>query len=467
MIDGHPRRNDTSNKGVMHIFVSTRGSLFHRMLLDGSSFFGQVVTTPLPGFDKVTGEIFATTMLALSDNLAQCFSALREHKLRASLTALGLTMGVATLITVMTIVQGANLFVEQKIANLGTNVFQIARTPFAVTDFTIIIKALKYRKIEVEDMAAIAAECTACEQVGGSASAGVRARSGDKELQDVNLYGNSPNMAEIDSRAVEFGRYFTASEAEHKVNICLIGDTLVRELFLGVDPIGRSVRIGNDEFLVIGVMEKIGSVLGQDQDNFVIIPLPVFLRVQGTHSSITINVKTSAQNFEMAQDQAHLILRSRRHLLGDREDDFFIGTKESYMALWRSISSAFFAVFIMVSAISVVIGGIVIMNVMLVSVTLRRREIGVRRAVGATKHDILRQFIVESVMQCIVGGLAGVTLGFLVALALRTYAPFPASVRGWVAVMGVFLSSAVGLFFGIYPAVRASQLDPVVALRSD
>ena len=160
----------------------------------------------------------------------------------------------------------------------------------------------------------------------------------------------------------------------------------MRELFLGVDPIGRSVRIGNDEFLVIGVMEKIGSVLGQDQDNFVIIPLPVFLRVQGMHSSITINVKTSAQNFEMAQDQAHLILRSRRHLLGNREDDFFIGTKESYMALWRSISSAFFAVFIMVSAISVVIGGIVIMNVMLVSVTLRRREIGVRRAVGATKQ---------------------------------------------------------------------------------
>jgi putative ABC transport system permease protein len=404
-------------------------------------------------------------MLAVSDNLAQCFSALRAHKLRTSLTALGLTMGVATLITVMTIVQGANLYVEQKIANLGTNVFQIARTPFAVTDFTIIIKALKYKKIEVEDMAAIAAACTACEEVGASASASVRARSGDKELQDVNLYGESPNMAEIDSRTVEFGRYFTVSEAEHKADICLIGDTLVRELFLGVDPIGRSIRVGNNEFLVIGVMEKIGSVLGQDQDNFVIIPLPVF--VQGMHSSITINVKTGTENFEIAQDQAHLILRARRHLLGDMDDDFFIGTKESYMALWRSISSAFFAVFIMVSAISVVIGGIVIMNVMLVSVTLRRREIGVRRAVGATQRDILRQFMVESVMQCIAGGLAGVTLGFLVALALRTLTPFPASVQTWVAVLGVFLSSAVGLFFGIYPALRASQLDPVVALRSD
>jgi putative ABC transport system permease protein len=149
------------------------------------------------------------------------------------------------------------------------------------------------------------------------------------------------------------------------------------------------------------------------------------------------------------------------------DDDFFIGTKESYMTLWRSISSAFFGVFIMVSAISVVIGGIVIMNVMLVSVTLRRREIGVRRAVGATKRDILRQFMLESVMQCIAGGLAGISLGFLVALGLRTYTPFPASVQTWVAVLGVFLSSAVGLFFGIYPALAASRLDPIVALRSD
>lgn len=406
-------------------------------------------------------------MLAVRDNLAQCFSALRAHKLRTSLTMLGLTMGVATLITVMTIVQGANSYVEQKIANLGTNVFQVARTPFAVTDFNIIIKALKYKKIELEDMRAIAEGCPACEEVGATASGVVRARYGNKEVTDVNLYGQTASMAEIDTRAVEFGRYFTPSEAEHRADVCLIGDTLVQQLFSGTDPIGKTVRVGNDEFMVVGVMEKIGSVLGQDQDNFVTVPLPVFLQMRGIHTSLTINVKTSKENFEKAQDQARLVLRGRRHLSGQMEDDFFIGTKESYMALWRSISSAFFGVFIMVSAISVVIGGIVIMNVMLVSVTLRRREIGVRRAVGATKRDILRQFMVESVMQCIAGGLAGITLGFLVALALRTYTPFPAAVQTWVAILGVFLSSAVGLFFGIYPALRASRLDPVVALRSD
>jgi putative ABC transport system permease protein len=178
-------------------------------------------------------------------------------------------------------------------------------------------------------------------------------------------------------------------------------------------------------------------------------------------------VKARAGSFEAAQDQAQLVLRARRHLSGEMENDFFIGTKESYMALWRSISSAFFGVFIMVSAISVVIGGIVIMNVMLVSVTLRKREIGVRRAVGATQGDIMGQFISESLVQCLAGGILGIGLGFLVALLLRTYSPFPASVRTWVAVMGLVMSSAVGLFFGIYPAMRASRLDPVVALRSD
>jgi putative ABC transport system permease protein len=367
----------------------------------------------------------------------------------------------------MTLVQGANVYVEQKIANLGTNVFQIARTPFAVTDFNIVIKALKYRKIELDDMLAVADRCTACDVVGATASSTVRVRYGDKEVTDVNLSGQTATMADIDTRTVERGRYFTSSEADHRANVCLIGDTLVQQLFLGIDPMGKTMRIGTDEFTVIGTMEKIGSVLGQDQDNFVMVPLSNFLRMQGAHTSLTINVKTSATKFEPAQDQAQLTLRGRHHLTPNMEDDFFIGTKESYMALWRSISSAFFAVFIMVSVISVVVGGIVIMNVMLVSVTARRREIGVRLAVGATRFDIVRQFIAESVTMCIAGGLVGIALGFLVAMLLRSFTPFPASVQSWVAVLGVFLSSAVGLFFGIYPAVRASRLDPIVALRSD
>lgn len=406
-------------------------------------------------------------MLATRDNLAETWAALRAHKLRASLTMLGLTMGVATLITVVTIIQGANVYVEQKIANLGTNVFQIARTPFAVTDFNIVIKALRYRKIELEDMEAVAERCADCEYVGATATATVRARYGNREVTDVNLLGQTASMADIDTREVERGRYYTPSEEEHRSNVCLIGDTLQQQLFPGIDPIGSTLRVGNQEFVIVGIMEKVGSVLGQDQDNFVMVPLSAFLRMRGAHTSVTINVKTSAGLFERAQDEAQLILRAKRHLAPNAENDFFIGTKESYMALWRSISGAFFAVFIMVSAISVIIGGIVIMNVMLVSVTARKREIGVRRAVGATKTDVLRQFMAESVSQCIMGGLIGTGLGFLVAMLLRTYTPFPASVQTWVAVMGVLMSSAVGLFFGIYPAMRASRLDPIVALRAE
>jgi putative ABC transport system permease protein len=407
-------------------------------------------------------------MLSVSDNLSQAFVAVRANKLRAALTMLGITMGVATLITVMTLIQGANVFVEQKIANLGTNVFQIARTPFAVTDFNLIIKALKFKKFENDDLKAVEEHCNACDIVGASANTSGHARYNAKELSDVSVAGETPNMIDIDTRTLERGRFFTPSESAHNANVCVIGDTLVQQLFPGVDPIGKTIRVGSEEFQVIGTMEKIGSILGQDQDSFVLIPLPVYLRIYGPHSSLMLNIKSNGElHFQNAQDQARLILRSRRHRTGDMEDDFFIGTKDSYMDLWRKISGAFFGVFIMVSAISAVVGGIVIMNVMLVSVTERRKEIGVRRAMGATKSDILRQFMAESIVQCLSGGLIGISIGFLVALGLRRLTPFPAAVQTWVAVMGMVLSSAIGLFFGIYPAVRASKLDPIVALRAE
>src|SRR5438093_5196323 len=239
-------------------------------------------------------------MLAFGDNLSQTFAAVRANKLRAALTMLGITMGVATLITVMTLIQGANLYVEQKIANLGTNVFQIARTPFAVTDFNIIIKALKYKKIEMEEVRAVAEGWPACEVVGTTASTPARVRYSNKEVPDVSFSGQTANMADIDTRTVQLGRYFTPTEAEHRAGVCLIGDTLVQQLFLGMDPIGKFIRVGNDELMVIGVMEKVGSVLGQDQDNFVMAPLPVFLRMQGIHTSLIINVRTRTEHFEEA-----------------------------------------------------------------------------------------------------------------------------------------------------------------------
>lgn len=408
-------------------------------------------------------------MLAFGDNLSQSVAALRAHKLRAALTMLGLTMGVATLITVMTIVQGANLYVEQKIANLGTDTFQVARTPFTATDFDQIIKALKHKHIEYGDYHAVADLCTECAAVGATGTFTGRVRFGDNELQDVNIIGHTANMATIDTRTVEHGRYFTPAEDEHGANVCMIGNGVAEQLFPSSDPIGKPIRVANAELRVTGVFEKIGSVLGQDQDKFVIIPMHEFMKMRGNRSSLTLNVLAPGgeQQLQRAQDRVRLILRARRHLGGNAPDDFFIATKESYIALWQSISSAFFGVFILVSAISAVVGGIVIMNVMLVSVTERTKEIGVRRAMGATRADVLRQFLAESVMQCIAGGIVGVLAGFAFALGLRTFTAFPASVQPWVAALGVVLSSIIGLFFGIYPARRASRLDPVVALRAE
>jgi putative ABC transport system permease protein len=407
-------------------------------------------------------------MLAFSDNLSQSIDALRQHKLRAVLTVIGLTMGVATLITVMTLVQGANVYVEQKIARLGTDVFQVARTPFIVTDFNLVIKALHYKNLYMDDVRALAETCHDCQEVGASVQGTARAQYADKELNDITFIGHTANMVDIDSRVVERGRYFTESENQRSAYVCVIGDDLSQQLFLGVDPIGHVIKIDNQEFTIAGTIERIGSVLGQNQDNFAIVPMNTYLRMRGSRSSITIQVKTGpGKEFENAQDEVRLALRSRRHVPPGADEDFFIGTKDSYISLWQSISSAFFAVFIMVSSISAVVGGIVIMNVMLVSVTERTKEIGIRRALGATQQDIMRQFLSESVIQCLIGGSVGILFGFLTALALRTLTSFPASVQTWVALLGLVISSAIGLFFGIYPATRAAKLDPVVALRTE
>lgn len=404
----------------------------------------------------------------MGDHLVQTFAALRAYKLRAVLTMLGLTMGVATIITVVTLIQGANLYVEQKIANLGANVFQIGRVPFAARDFLTVLKALKNKYINLEDRDYLAEHCRHCSGVGARAAVTGRVRYGNQELVDTNFIGHTPDMGRIDTRTIELGRYFTESENDRGAMVCLVGGRIRDDLFGGADPLRKTIRLNNQEFTIIGVYEKIGSVLGQDQDNFAIVPMGAYLKLRGGRFSVIIEAQaTTRANFELAQDEARMAMRARRHIAPNQEEDFFIGTAESYIALWQSISGAFFAVFLMVSGISAVVGGIVIMNVMLVSVTERTKEIGVRRAVGAKQGDILRQFLLEAVALCTMGGIIGIGVGFMAALAVRQFTSFPAAVEPWVAWLGFALSAGIGLFFGIYPATRAAKLDPVVALRAE
>jgi putative ABC transport system permease protein len=378
-------------------------------------------------------------------------------------------MGVATIITVITLIQGANVYVEQKIANLGTNAFQIGRVPFAVTDFTLVLRALRNKYINLDDRAFVAAHCPLCKSVGAQANFSSRVRFANQELADSNIIGQTPEMGGIDTRTIELGRYFTETEDTRGAQVCLVGSRIREDLLGGGSPLGKVIRISNQEFTVIGLYERVGSVLGQDQDNFAVVPMGSFVKLRGSRFSVILHAQASGAGdvFEQAQDQARLAMRARRHIRPGQDEDFFIGTADSYIALWKSISSAFFAVFLMVSGISAVVGGIVIMNVMLVSVTERTKEIGVRRAIGATQADIRSQFLVESVVQCLIGGVIGIGAGFVTALFLRRVTSFPAAVEPWVATLGFALSSGIGLFFGIYPATRAAKLDPVVALRSE
>jgi len=408
-------------------------------------------------------------MLAPTDMLRLSAGALGSHRLRTALTMLGLAIGVATLITVVTLIQGANQYVETKIANLGTDVFQVGQMPFATTDFELVMKSLKFKHITSEDYNAIREQCRDCRMVGATAAASTHAKLGTEDVTDVNLIGQTQNMGDIDTRTVEGGRYFSPVEEQRATRVCVIGNTLRERLFGGGDPVGKTLRLAGQEFTVVGYYEKFGTILGQDADNYAVIPMTAFLQTEGARISQIINIRVPGDPaaFERAQDEVRQLMRARRHVAPNQDDDFFFGTKDAYISLWDQISGAFFTVFIFVSAVSALVGGIVIMNVMLVSVSERTKEIGVRRAVGAAASDILRQFLVESVLQCLAGGTAGIAVGFLCAELLRRFTSFPAAVKWQVAVLGVALSSAIGLFFGIYPARRAARLDPVEALRSE
>ena len=404
--------------------------------------------------------------MLLSDTLRLALGALAAHKLRTALTLLGLVIGVTSLILVMTLIQGANGYVETKIANLGTDIFQVSKEPLATTDFNEILKARRHRDLTVDDGHALEDRCQLCLAVGARAMTFGQVSGEAQSLSDITLRGETSNMGWINTLDLAEGRFFTESEQRAAVPVVVLGAEVAAKIFPARAPLEKTLRIAGEEFTVIGVADRIGAVLGQDQDSFVIFPISAFQKLFGARHSLVFHIK-SKPPLAPAQDEVRLILRARRHLAPAAPDDFYFATADTYLALWKDISSVFFLVFVLISSVSSIVGGIVIMNITLVSVTERTKEIGLRRSVGATQRDISRQFLVEVLAQCLVGGLAGVALGFALALVLRQLTPFPAVVNPWFAVLGLAVASVIALVFGLYPAMRAARLDPVVALRSD
>ncbi|MCL4524290.1 MAG: ABC transporter permease [Acidobacteria bacterium] len=406
-------------------------------------------------------------MLA-TDTLRLAFGALSAHKLRTALTLLGLIIGVTSLILVMTLIQGANAYVETKIANLGTDIFQVSKLPLATTDYREVMRAKKFRDVTLDDWYAVQDRCRNCVGVGAQLELPGRVNSDFQSMPDVSIRGQTANMGWISTLDIAQGRFFTESEQRAAAPLVILGDNVRERLFPRSDSIGKKIRVGGGEFEVIGEAEKIGTILGQSQDNFVIIPIDAFAKLYGTRRSLVLHVKAlSKDSLTATQDEVRLILRGRRHTDPLAPDGFYFTTAETYLDLWRDISSVFFIVLVLISSVASIVGGIVIMNITLVSVTERTKEIGLRRSVGARQRDIARQFLVEVLAQCLAGGLTGVVLGFALALLLRQFTPFPAVVQGWVAIMGLALASLIALTFGVYPAIKAAKLDPVVALRSE
>ena len=407
-------------------------------------------------------------MVSPAEAFRLALASLAARKLRSLLTLTGLIIAVTSLILVMTLIQGANTYVQEKLANLGTNVFEVAKVPLVITNFDEFVEALKNKDITRQDWQAVAEGCQSCQAVAAVARTTGRVRWRNRSVADIEINGESANMAVITTLDLAAGRYFTQTEEQQVTPVTLLGQGVARQFFPTVDPLQHSIRIAGEEFRVIGVAEEIGSILGREQDNFVILPLSYFEKLYGRRHSLTLKVQTdSEERLPAALDEVRTILRGRRNVQYHDKDNFYMATADTYLELFEDITSVFFLVFVLISSIASLVGGIVITNIMLVSVTERTKEIGIRRSLGARRGDILRHFLMEALAVCLTGGTIGVLLGFLLALLLRQFTPFPATVKLWVALMGLILSSLIAVVFGLYPAIKAARLDPIVALRAE
>jgi putative ABC transport system permease protein len=409
------------------------------------------------------------TSMSMREAVNIATASLWSHKMRSVLTLLGVVIGVMSVIAVVSLVNGLNDYVADKIFNLGADVFMVNRSPSIITNIDQWESAQKRRKFHFDDYVALRDNCRSCVAVAASLNKTGQVKYGTNTLDDSSIIGFTHEMPEVYSRELAEGRYFTRLDVARSAPVCDVGFDIVDKLLPGTDPIGKEIRIDTGECEIIGVAKKRGSVMGQSQDNWVILPLTTYLGIYGSgDDSVRLWVKAAGTKaLDSTMDEVRMLLRARRHVEYNDPDDFAMETNASFLEIWGSISNTFFGVTIGIASISLIVGGIVIMNIMLVSVTERTREIGLRKSLGARQADIRLQFLIESSTIAAIGGACGVILGIILAKIVSLTTSLPSSVQIWSVLMGLIVATSVGLFFGVYPATKAARLDPVVALRQE
>ncbi|HJZ69190.1 MAG TPA: ABC transporter permease [Blastocatellia bacterium] len=402
------------------------------------------------------------------ESVTLALSAIFAHKLRSFLTLLGIIFGVATVIVVVSLIEGFNKYFNDKIADLGSNAFVVNKMGIVTSLQEWMERNKKNKDIKLDDFHAIKEHPTYVRD----AAAMMRRRGNIKRetqlLQDIEIMGVTANMIDIDSVKVDQGRYLTQTEEEHSRYACFLGYGVANQLFPSVDPIDKEIKIEGLPFRVVGVAQEIGTVFGNPRDNFVLMPLSTYQGIYGSRGSISIRVAAiGPESIERAQDEVRVVLRGRRHLNYNDPDNFGIVTSDALNNLREKIFGTISLVAIGVTSIALVVGGIVIMNIMLVSVTERTREIGIRKSLGARRTDIVRQFLSESTVLSLLGGLIGVAIAYGLSKLATVFFSLPTALPVFWTFMALTVSASIGLFFGIYPAWKAAKLDPIEALRAD
>jgi len=408
------------------------------------------------------------SLVTFYETFVLALDSLRAHKLRSFLTLLGVILAVTTLVTVMSFVSGMNFYVADRIANLGANVFIVDRFGI-ITSNDAWVKAQKRPLLTMEEYEFIRDNMKTAGAVAALDDRNIDIKSGNERLERTDVMGATPNYTDVRNIGIAQGRMITQSDDDHRAEVAFIGADVANKLFPTVDPIGKTFRAETHEYQVIGVATPIGSAFGQSQDNFVIMPIHTYQKEfhrQNDWVGIFIQAP-SAEMMQATQDEARMLMRARRHLAYDAPDNFAILGSDSIMALWHDLTGTLASAAIGIVSVFLVVGGIVIMNIMLASVTERTREIGVRRSLGARKKHILMQFVTESGVLATVGGVMGLVGAYLVVQLVRSVSSLPMKTPLSAVIISLVLSTGVGLFFGIYPAMRAAKLDPIEALRAD